>query len=218
MKRWFFGLLATVVLFPPPVACQTGRATITVIDRGNLRVDVTPQTYTGEVGDTITFRAVAIDQISGDTIPSVFLWSSPDSLGVSIHPTTGLATLRRAGEYQIEAFVQRITSMIITRQMEDGSWREVFSNERQVIYASTGVVPPQLSIEVGQQVPLCAYLESDTGRHFLCEDCQWGTSDPTIVSIAEQDPGICPVWAPGLPFPEAALPISIEQFRRGRPA
>lgn len=217
MKRLFFGLLAAVALFPPPVACQTGRATVTVIDRGNLRVDVTPPTFTGEVGDTITFSAVAIDQISGDTIPSVFLWSSTDTLGVSI-TSTGRATLLRAGEYQVEAFVQRIISMIITRQMDNGSWREVFSNERQTVYAATGIVPPRLEIEVGQEVPLCAYLESDTGRHFLCQDCQWGTSDPTIVSIQEQDPGICPVWAPGLPFPEAALPISIEQFRRGSPA
>jgi plastocyanin len=135
-----------------PIACQTGTATVTVVERSRLNVIVSPSSYTGEPGDTLTFVAVAVDTVSGDTIPAVIRWTSDDPVGVMIEPNTGLATLMRAGTYTVTATVTELVSMLIMRQEDDGSWREVFVRERQATYAETGIVPPNIVLSE----PTCA--------------------------------------------------------------
>jgi hypothetical protein len=211
-------LLAFLFFTPVAATCQTGRATVTVIDRGNLDVIVTPETYTGEVGDTLTFTAVAVDRTTGDTIPSVFLWESTDTTGVQVDPNTGHATLLSAGTFDITAMVVRIVAMMITTQEDDGSWREVFSSdpERQAVYAARGSAPDSLVLEVGETRPMCAYLVSDQEEYFLPDSVEWSSSDTTVVTVspgpADQD--ICPLWDPNFGWVGRALPIRMPAFMR----
>lgn len=209
-----FGLL---LLMPVAAACQTGRATVRVIDRSNLTVVVTPSSYTGEVGDTLTFSAVAIDTISGDTIPSVFRWTSTDSTGVQVDPNTGEAVLLRAGTYDIEAMVTQIVAMLITSQQDDGSWAEVFSSspERQAVYAARGFAPDTLRMEVGETRPVCAYLVSVDEEYFLPDSVTWSSSDESIVSVGPSSSQLtCPTWSPGLGWVSRALRIPVPRFMR----
>lgn len=235
-------LLLLFAAMPVAAACQTGSATVTVVDRSRLRVEVAPRTFTGEIGDTVTFTAVARDTVTNQVIPAVFRWSSQDTLGVRVDPLSGLATLRRAGTYQILAAVQRITAMIIMREQNNGSWREVFSNERQPFYASTGVVPPRLDLSIacttwntngvpnglggwttpptcrtygqGEQAHLCAYYETDTSEHYIAP-VTWSSENPAIVSVT-QGSDLCPTWAPGMPFPSQAMRLPPELYRLDR--
>lgn len=209
-------LAALLFLTPVAAACQTGRATVRVIDRSNLVVEVTPPTYTGQVGDTLTFTAVAIDTISGDTIPSVFRWQATDSTGVQVDATTGHATLLRSGTYDIEAMVTQIVAMMITRQNDDGSWSEIFSTTvaRQAVYAARGSAPDSLVLEVGQSVPLCAYLVSPDEEYFLPDTVEWSTTDPTVATIESSAQEICPLWSPGLGWASRAQRIPVPAFMR----
>ena len=211
-----YPVLAFLFLLPTAAACQSGRATVRVIDRSNLEVVVTPSSYTGEVGDTLTFQAVAIDTVTGDTIPSVFQWSSTDPTGVSIEPNTGHAELLRAGTYELVADVARIVAMMITSQNNDGTWSEVFSSSpvRQAHYAATGVVPDSLRLEVGQSRPLCAYLVSDQEEYFLPDSVEWSSSDTNVATVSAGGQDICPAWDPGLGWVGRALRIRRPAFLR----
>lgn len=189
MKRFFLVLVA-LALLPPPAACQTGSATITVVDRSRVQVIVTPATYTGEPGDTVTFTAVAIDSISGDTISGVLRWSSEDTTAVQIDPTTGQATLLRAGTWQVFADLMQLVGLVITRQQDDGSYREA----------------PTLSLRLGEVAQLCAYVYDDQGNYYRCQNCLWESTNPEVASVTTGGGNICPLWSPGMPFPEPARP------------
>lgn len=211
-------VFALLLFMPVAAACQTGRATVRVIDRSNLRVDVTPSSYTGEVGDTLTFTAVAIDTVTNDTIPSVFRWTSTDSTGVQVDATTGFATLLRAGTYDIEAMVTQIVAMMITSQQDDGTWEEVYSSSaaRQAVYAERGFAPDTLRMAVGETRPLCAYLVSPDEEYFLPDSVEWSSSDPEVATVepGPTDQDICPLWDPGLGWVGRAVRIPLPRFMR----
>ena len=194
LKRWPMPMaLLMMMVLTAPIACQTGSATVRVIDRGLLAVEVTPPEYTGEVGDTITFAAVAIDTVSGDTIPSQIRWTSADSLGVSIDPVTGLATLLQAGTYTVTAEVTEIISMIWFGEQDDGTWAEVYSPQRNFVYASTGAVPDQLRIIVGGQRRICLYFETTMGvLQPTPGEVEWWSNDTTVVQLSGSPVEGCP--------------------------
>lgn len=185
--------VALLVFLPTAAACQTGSATVRVIDRSLLTVEVEPPSYTGEPGDTVTFIATAIDTVSGDTIPAQIQWSSNDTTGVSIDPTTGRATLLRAGTFTVTADVAEIVSIVFLTQDDDGSWMEVYSEQRHALYASRGSFPPGWVMEVGQERPVCTYLESTAGFELI--PAELSSSDSSIVSVTGHGGGdTCPSW------------------------
>lgn len=197
-------VVALAFFLPVSAACQTGSATVRVIDRSLLDVVVEPATYTGEVGDTITFAAVAIDTISGDTIPSQIRWSSADSTGVSIDPTTGLATLLRAGTFTVNADVAEILSMIWFGEQDDGTWAEVYSPQRNFVYARTGTVPDELRMLVGEDRRLCLYIETTDGVFQPpADEVEWSSSDESVVTVSGSPVEGCPAFEDAL----AGMPV-----------
>jgi hypothetical protein len=216
LERGIIALVALLLLVPGAASCQRGTATVHVVDRSRLIVDVTPPTFTGAVGDTLTFRAVPRDTISGDTIAAVLLWSSSDSTGVRID-NNGHATLLRAGTYSIFADVARIVSMLIMRETDAGGWSEVYTVEREPTYAARGFAPDSLRLEVGESVPVCAYLEDELGAHYVA-DVAWSSSDPSVASVSGGG-ALCPPWNPGFPFPTPAMNLprgfNLEHYLRG---
>lgn len=213
MKRWPLpAALILMLVGASAAACQTGSATVRVIDRGLLAVEVTPPEYTGEVGDTITFAAVAIDTVSGDTIPSQIRWTSDDSLGVSIDPVTGLATLLQAGTFTVSAEVTEIISMIWFGEQDDGTWAEIYSPNRNFVYASTGVVPDELRMLVGQNRRICLYFETPMGvMQPPPDEVTWSSSDESIVTVSGSPVSNCP------PFEDALAGMPVEDLLRFLP-
>jgi hypothetical protein len=151
---------------------------VTVIDRSTIDLTITTRTegggfgipLTGAVGDTLTFNAIAIDAVTGDTVAVILRWESSGP-AVVIDAVTGFA--RYAGgcgqavcEVTISAFVRQIVSMTIFRDHPDGTWSEVFTPNRQAVYAARGFAPDSLSLDVGQTVQLCAYLADAGGVWF----------------------------------------------------
>lgn len=205
-----FALLFLAFL-PASIACQTGRGTVVVVDRNRLEVLVEPESYTGEVGDTVTFIATAVDTITGDTIPAQISWTSLDPAGVSIDATTGEATLLQAGTYEVEAEVLEIMSLIFLTQDDDGTWMEVYSRNRHVLYAARGYMPPEWTMEVGQERPLCTYLETEESIENV--PAELSSSDTTIVQVTGNGAGpLCPSWdgATATMSPAELIPLLLQ--------
>ncbi len=172
MKR-FFAACLFVGLLPACASAQTDSVTVTVTDRTNLELTITTTRLTGEPGDTVTFEAIAIDTITGDTIDVVLQWTS-SSPAVSIDPVTGFATFAGCGQTvcvaTVFADVQQILEIIVMREGDDAIWREVWTVERQPAYSAQGFAPDSLVLEVGEEVQLCAYLVNDAGVWFRSSD------------------------------------------------
>ena len=182
-----------LAFLPVTAACQSGEATVIVVDRSRLEVLVSPSTYTGELGDTLTFIAVARDTISGDTIPAQIRWTSTDETGVSVDPVTGQATLLRAGTFTVIADVTEIVSIVFLTQDDDGGWSERYSSNRHALYAARGFMPPGFELQVGEERPVCTYLETELG--FESIPAELSSSDTTIVQVAGTGAGDnCPTW------------------------
>ena len=162
-------LLLFAVLLPACAAAQTDSVVVTVTDRTSLRLTITTTRLSGEPGDTVTFEAIAVDTLTGDTIDVVIRWSS-DSPAVEIDATTGFATFTgdcgavicRAVVF---ADVERIVSIVVFRLWPDG-WGEVYAVEREATYGRQGFAPPRNVLRVGEVIQLCAYLVSDEGVWF----------------------------------------------------
>lgn len=162
-----YGLVALAcVLLAGPLNAQQDSVTITIYDRTDMQLTITPESKRGFKGDTVTFTAVAIDTVTGDTLNVEIIWSTDSPSAVEIDSETGFATFLNRGRYRVYADVVRLTAMVIYRQQDDGFWTEVFSVERQAVYAATGVVPEELGFYVGDLVPLCAYLVDEEGLWF----------------------------------------------------
>jgi len=205
-----------LALLPAAAACQTGRGTVIVVDRNRLEVLVDPPTFTGEVGDTVTFVATAVDTISGDTIPAQIRWSSLDSTGVSIDPVTGTATLLRAGTFEVEAEVLEIVSIVLLTQDDDGGWSERYSEQRHALYAARGSIPPTFQLEVGQSRPICTYLETEAG--FELVPAELSSMDTTIVQVSGTGAGDnCPTWDGATAGMSPMELYQLQEFARARP-
>lgn len=168
-----YGLAALMfLLLTAPLSAQQDSVMITIYDRTDLQMIITPEDYRGFRGDTVTFMAVAIDTITGDTLNAEIIWSTDNPGAVDIDSGTGFATFLNRGRYRVYADVARITAMVIYRQQDDGFWSEVFQVERQSVYAATGVVPDTLTLEEGDAAQLCAYLVDETGLWYRgAESC-----------------------------------------------
>lgn len=142
-------LLAAALLAvatPPPAEAQVAVDSIdvTIYAPGDILVTIAPRTFTGLVGDTITFTAVAIDAPTGDTIPDVLLrWSSPDPSAVSIDPMTGHATFLNRGKWRIRVEVERVGGLVLM-EMRGGD-----------VYMINGTARFNM---IGQTKQLCTYL------------------------------------------------------------
>lgn len=112
---------------------------------GDILVTIAPRTFTGLVGDTVRFSAVAIDAPTGDTIPDVLLrWSTPNPAAVSIDPMSGEAVFLSRGRWRIRVEVERVGG-IVMMELRNG---DVFPIPEEGIRFS----------RMGQTKQLCAYL------------------------------------------------------------
>lgn len=197
MRRVLAACLA-VVLLPACASAQTDTVVVTVIDRSSLELTITTTTggggfgipLTGVVGDTLTFAAVAIDTATGDTIGVLLRWESSGP-AVVIDAVTGFATYvggcgQVSCEVTISAFVRQIVSMLIFREINDGTWTEVDSLALElpcVGWGDDGVArhvegdvwewatPPScVAWGPSEPVQLCAYLEDAGGQWFRSPD------------------------------------------------
>ena len=161
-------LAVLVALLPACAWAQSDTVTVNVTDRTNLGLTITTALTGWVVGDTVTFRAEAIDSITGDTLDVVLEWSTTTPAVLDLDPATGFGTFlgcpgSTTCTADVIATVQRIVSLAIFREGDDGLWREVFTLERRDVYASTGVVPESLMLDMGEEFQLCAYLVNDLG-------------------------------------------------------
>lgn len=199
--------LLLVLGLPLAAACQTGSGTVIVVDRDRIVVTVEPQTFTGFTGDTITFRAVAVDTVSGDTIPSVLQWRSGDDSGVTIDETTGHATLIRAGTFQVFADLVDLVSLVIVREHDDGVWRVAERldlslgeclewNDDGVAGMEGGepvwLTPPTCGSRApAEEARLCAYGRDTAGQLWVLPEVEWRSTNPEIASVTSVPGDAC---------------------------
>lgn len=178
-------LFAGAALAPSPVAAQTDSATVTVIDRTDLNVTITPP---GPVrrfrGDSVQFSAVAVDTVSGDTLDVEFFWSSSNSSVLSIDAQSGLAHFNSRGNATVVVEVVRLVGMIATVERDDGTWTEVYTTgARELYYARSGVTPPPGNeVVVNTWQRLCWYVFDSLGRIELA-----GQEEPVEYGIRVTD-------------------------------
>lgn len=156
-------LLATA----PAASAQQDSVTVTVIDRTDLEVVITPE---GPVrrfrGDSVQFSAVAVDTVSGDTLAVEFLWTSTNSNVLTIDSETGMARFLSRGNAQVVVEVVQLVSLILVGQQDDGTWFELTD-----------------SYPVAQNAwrPICAYGQRNDGSVTLMDDPglthEWTLSD-----------------------------------------
>lgn len=140
---------------------------------GDIVVTIAPRTFTGLVGDTVTFTAVAIDAPTGDTISVLLNWSTPTPQAVSIDPMTGHATFLSRGRWRIRVDVERIGGVVLYELRPSGF-----------------VVPvPEdgIRMAVGEEKQLCAYLTNT-----------WGVPIAKSAELCPL-PLVSPAWAPIMP-------------------
>ncbi len=168
---------------------------VTVVDQGSYATLITTDStrFRGALGDTVTFEAIVVDTISGDTIPGVIRWTS-NSAAVDINPTTGFATFvggcgAARCEATIFADVAELVGFRIFSSYPDGVWRELEA-EGDVI-ATSAAVP--YVIEVGAVDLLCAYAFTRSGLWYRSSD-----------SCPSRLPGVAPAFFP-LPILETLV-------------
>lgn len=117
MKRLI--LLAAMLLAAPITAQQTDTVPITIYDRSDVRVEVTPENYRGFRGDTITFVGVAIDVITGDTLDVELRWRTDSPSALDLDSLSGHATFNNRGQYNVWPDVIRFTGFVVFGSPED---------------------------------------------------------------------------------------------------
>lgn len=145
MRRTAFllALILALVVRPAEAQVAVDSVEVTIYAPGDILVTIAPRTFTGLVGDTITFTAVAIDAPTGDTIPDVLLrWSSPDPSAVQIDPMTGHATFLNRGKWRIRVEVERVGGLVLM-ELRSGDLRTLEN---------------PLRMQVGEVRQLCAFL------------------------------------------------------------
>lgn len=164
-------LTLLLLLAPAPASAQVAvdSVEVQIYAPGDIVVTIAPRTFTGLVGDTVRFQAVAIDAPTGDTIDAIVRWSTPESAGVDIDPMTGLATFLSRGRWRIRVEVERVGG-IVMYELRGGT---VFT------------IPPEGIVlnGIGATAQLCAYVTNFQG---------------TIVARSSENcplPGDSPAWA-----------------------
>lgn len=149
----FAGALA---LLPSPAAAQADSVVIDIYDRSDLSVEIVPDGYRGFRGDTVTFRAVVVDAVSGDTLDVELIWSTDNPTAVDIDPSTGFATFLSRGRYNVYVDVGGFTGIVLLREpmVPFAEWTELYTADRA---AYLGADPDTLQVHVGESVTLCGY-------------------------------------------------------------
>ncbi len=182
---------AMVGLLFASVSCASAQSAdsviVTVVDRGSFATLITTDSarFRGAIGDTVTFEAIVVDTISGDTIPGVIRWTS-NSAAVDINPTTGFATfLGGCGAARCEATifadVAELVGFRIFSSYPDGVWREL--EAAGDVVATAAAIP--YVIEVGAVDLLCAYAFTRSGLWYRSSD-----------SCPSRLPGVAPGFFP----------------------
>lgn len=142
-KIWI--LVLAMLLIAAPAQAQQDSVTVTIYNQSDLQLIITPDDFTGFVGDTVTFDAQVVDAVTGDTLSAILQWSTDDPTNVEIDPDTGFARFLARGTYRIYVDVVSIVAELIIFELdENGDARWI----------------PESGIElaVGDSVQLCAYL------------------------------------------------------------
>lgn len=172
MMRTLAALLM-VAVFAVPVRAQVAVDSVEVMiyAPGDIVVTIAPRSFTGVVGDTVRFTAVAIDAPTGDTIPVILNWSTPTPQAVQIDPMTGEAVFLSRGRWRIRVEVARIGGIVIY-EMRNGGLHPTVAG---------------IDMEVGQTRQLCAYVTAPDGNIIA--------RSALICPL----PGSAPAWAFTLP-------------------
>lgn len=203
MKRLALFLLFA---FAAPVSAQlpSDSVDITIYDTADLEVVISPDGYRGFPGDTITFTAVAIDTVSGDTIAADFLWSTDNPNAVQIDPQTGFATFNSSGQYRVFAEITSIVQLdMVFFGLPQGSSDYVMFSSESPLQLTVGETAHLCAIVVGVET-FAGGQTSVTPRsksEAMCPDfaspvplpveaVEWSSADPSIVCFMG-DPG-CP--------------------------
>lgn len=140
-------LVALLAAFAAPAGAQVAvdSVDVQIYAPEDIMVEIIPQSFTGMIGDTVTFEAVTMDAFSGDTIPTVVTWSASE--GVEIDPETGAARFLTRGSHVVRATVERLAGLVIYQ-------------------LQMGVLSPadNITITVGQSRQLCAYMLNTAGE------------------------------------------------------
>lgn len=136
-------LLVLLTLLPRPAAAQVAvdSVEVQIYAPGDILVAIAPRSFTGLVGDTVQFSAVAVDAPTGDTIPALLRWSTPNPEAVSIDPMTGEAVFLSRGRWRIRVEVERVGGLVLM-EYRDGVLRGA----------------DHVQLTVGESTQLCAYL------------------------------------------------------------
>jgi hypothetical protein len=214
---WALALTLTAA----PLQAQQDSVLVDVIDRTDLNLIISPE---GPIkafrGDSIQFTAIAVDTVSGDTINASLIWSSTNPNVIEVDPETGWARFRNRGNAAVVVEVADIISMIFMAPDDQQFWREVYSPERDSVYARLGSVPDQLRLRVGDQRPLCVYEQDELDQVRLSVPLAGlRSADEGIVSVVH-DPmqSNCPAWGqfPLSPDVGAMTRLAFAQLRGGR--
>lgn len=153
-----YGLAIVLALLAQPLSAQqTDTVEITIYDQGDVRVQVTPLNYRGFKDDTLTFTAVVIDTITGDTLDAQLQWFTDSPSNVQIDAETGHATFLNRGQYQVWAEVLRFTGFAMFRQPLDAgpvAFTEFMTVERAAYFG----VPADVNELIG---PSCQTWNDD---------------------------------------------------------
>lgn len=161
-------ILLAVLAAPATAQVAVDSVEVQIYAPGDITVTISPRTFTGMVGDTVTFTAVAIDAPTGDTINALLNWSTPTPANVEIDPMTGHATFLSRGRWMIRVEVERAGG-IVMMEMRGGS--------------TFPIGPEGIVMQVGETRQLCAYV-TNAGGEIVARSS-------TVCPL----PGSAPAWA-----------------------
>lgn len=142
-------LLAILGAFAAPVQGQVAvdSVEVQIYAPGDILVAITPRSFSGLVGDTVQFQAVAIDAPTGDTINALLNWSTPNPEAVQIDAMTGEAIFLSRGRWRIRVEVERMGSIVMY----------------ELRGSSIFPLPDEIQMGIGETRQLCAYVTNADG-------------------------------------------------------
>lgn len=152
MRRFTSAALLAAALVAAPQHTEAQVAVdsveVQIYAPGDIEVLISPRTFRGFVGDTLTFTAVAIDGPTGDTIDVLVNWSTPNPAAIEIDAETGHATFLTRGTWRIRVEVERLGDIVMFQLSSGGNVLPL---------------PDTLRMQVGELVQLCAYVTNLAG-------------------------------------------------------
>lgn len=188
MRRALLSAALALALSAVPAASQVAvdSVEVQIYAPGDIVVTIAPRSFRGLVGDTVRFSAVAIDAPTGDTIPAILNWSTPNPEAVSIDPMTGEAVFLSRGRWRIRVEVERAGGIVMFQVLAG-----------QVVPIPVVDGRKHLSLEVGEQRQLCAYITNAEGTivgrsAYLCpfpgESPEWAFTWPSLLAPESSPP------------------------------